>query len=253
MEPDLIDYHPPKDLLSGRVILVTGAAQGIGRTAALAFAAHGATVVLHDVKVALLEEVYDEIETAGGPQPTIFPLDLVTAGESEYNGMASAIYKQLTRLDGILHNAAYLPQLSPLENETLDQWAQSLRANLIAPFALTKACLPLLKVSPDASVVMTSDHHGSQPTAYWGCFAIAKGGVEHLVKMWAQELDITPQIRINAVVPGPVQSPQRRRTHPGELYETLPPMTSLMSTYLYLMGSDSRGVSGKVLNINATS
>jgi len=251
MKQDLTDYRPPEDLLNGRVILVTGAAQGIGRAAALAFAAHGATVVLHDIKVAPLEKLYDEIEAAGGPQPAIFPLDLVTAGESEYDGMASAIYKQLARLDGILHNAAYLSHLSPLENETLDQWTKTLRANLIAPFALTKACLPLLRVSPDASVVMTSDHHGNRPTAYWGCFAIAKGGVEHLVKMWAQELEIVPQIRINAVVPGPVQSPQRRRTHPGELYEALPPVERLIPTYLYLMGGDSKGMSGNVVNLGA--
>ncbi len=243
------DYQAPQDLLQDRVILVTGAGQGIGRTAALAFAAHGATVILHGREVKKLEQVYDEIEAAGHPQPAIFPLDFLKAGEPDHKAFAEAIHGQLGRLDGILHNAAYLTALTQLENETLDLWTKSLRANLAAPFALTKACLPLLKASPDASVIMTSDHHASHPAAYWGVFAVAKSGMETLVKIWAQEWEMLPQLRINAVEPGPVQSPQRLRTHPGEVHETLPPDTSLMPTYLYLMGKDSRGVSGQVFEL----
>lgn len=241
------DYQAPQDLLHGRVILVTGAGQGIGRTAALTFAAHGATVILHGRDVKKLEAVYDEIEAAGHPQPAIFPLDFIKAGEPDYKAFAEAIHSQLGRLDGILHNAAYLPNVTQLENESLDLWTKSLKANLSGPFALTKACLPLLKRSPDASVIMTSDHHAAHPTAYWGVFAVAKGGVESLVKIWAQEWELHPHMRINAVVPGPIQSPQRLRTHPGEVFENLPPDTVLMPIYLYLLGKDGHGVSGQII------
>lgn len=241
-------YQAPPDLLKGRVILVTGAGQGIGKTAALTFAAHGATVVLHGKSARKLEKVYDEIEAAGNEQPAIFPLNLEKASDADFAALAQAIGNQLGRLDGILHNAARITRPQPLADQTLDQWLYFLRINLAAPFALTRACLPLLLASPDASVVMTSETHGHKPSPFWGGFAVSKAGLEFLVKMWAQELDSTAKLRINALIPGPVQSPQRAHTHPAEEWDKLPSPADLMPTYLYLMGADSRGVTGQVLS-----
>lgn len=241
------NYQARPDLLKDRVILVTGAGQGIGRAAALAYAAHGATVIIHGRKTEKLEQVYDEIEAAGHPQPAIMPLDLGKAGDRDYEAFANAIKIQLGRLDGILHNAAHLDSLRQLELETLDQWMSTLRTNLAAPFALTRACMPLLKAAPDASVIMTSDSHGHTPAAYWGSFAVSKAGLEALVKIWTQELEVHPHLRVNTLIPCPVQSPQRTRTHPGELRASLPMPESLMPYYLYLMGPDSREVKGQTI------
>lgn len=240
------DYQAPHQHLQGRVILVTGAGQGIGRTASLAFAAQGATVILLGKKVKKLEAVYDEIEAAGGPQPLIFPLNLEKAGEAEYNGLAEGIYQQLGRLDGILHNASRFDNLSPLEIQTTEQFNGMLQTNLVAPFALTKACLPLLKRSPDASVVMTSTTAAHHPAAYWGAHAISKSAAEMLVNIWSLELETFPNIRINTVIPGAVQCPQRKKSHPGEVHDKLPKAEAIMPLYLYLMGHDSAGVSGQV-------
>src|SRR5688500_11726610 len=96
---ELENYSAPKDLLKDRVILVTGAGQGIGRTAALAYAAHGATIILHGRNIKKLESVYDEIETGGGAQPAIFPLDLEKAEDKDFAAIAQAIKLQLGRLD----------------------------------------------------------------------------------------------------------------------------------------------------------
>ena len=244
---DLKTYRAPIDLLKERVILITGAGQGIGRIAALTYAAHGATVILHGRKVRKLESVYDEIEASGGPQPAIFPLDLEKAGDDDFATLAEAIERQLGRLDGILHNAALLSGPSPLETQTLEQWLTLLRVNLAAPAALTRACLPLLKGSTDASVIMTSDTHGHDPAAYWGGFAVAKAGVEVLVRIQAQEWEMIPGLRINVVIPGPVQSPQRSKTHPGEVKQSLRKPEDLMPAYLYLMGSDSKATRGEIL------
>ena len=243
-----MNYQAPQDLLKDRVILVTGAGQGIGKTAAQTFATHGATVILTGRNEKRLNECYDAIVDAGHPEPVIFPLDLEKATDKDFADMAEAIAGQLGRLDGILHNAARLDALVPLELETLDVWLGTLRTNLAAPVALTRACLPLLKKSPDASIVMTSETHGRTPTAFWGAFGVTKWAIEALVKTWAQELEITPQVRINAVVPGPVQSPQRVKTHPAEARFTLPTPDSIMPAYLYLMGQDSRGRSGEIVD-----
>lgn len=244
---DLRTYRPAPDLLRDRVILVTGAGQGIGRAAALAFAAHGATVILHGRRVPKLERVYDEIEAAGGPQPVIFPLDLEKAADKDFEDWAEGLRHQFGRLDGILHNAPFGFTPAPLTSQKLDQWVALLRVDLIAPFALTRACFPLLQAAPDASVIMTSETHGHRPAAYWGALAAGRAGVEALVKVQADEWEMYPQLRVNAVIPGPVLAPQRRRTHPGERGELLAPAESLTAWYLWLMGPDSRGTTGQVI------
>src|SRR3954470_21820295 len=94
------DYAPAPDLLSGRVILVTGAGQGLGRAVALACATHGATVALLGRKQAKLESTYDAIKSAGGAQPALVPLDLAAADDAAYERLAQILRHSLGRLDG---------------------------------------------------------------------------------------------------------------------------------------------------------
>lgn len=242
-----MNYQAKENLLKDRVILVTGAGQGIGQVASIEFAKHGATVILLGKSVKKLESVYDEIVAAAYPEPAIFPLDLEKASEDDFKAMAEGIYQQLGRMDGVLHNAAHFDNLSPLEIQTTQQFEKMLKINLIAPFALTKACLPLLTRADDASIIFTSSSAGHQASAYWGSHGISKQAVEHLVKTWAQELEIHPNIRINAIIPGAVQSPQRKKSHPGEVHQSLPSTESIMDSYLYLMGQDSKGTSGQII------
>ena len=244
---DLKNYVPRADLLKERVVLVTGASRGIGRVAALAFAAHGATVVLHGRDVAALEIVYDEIEAAGYPQPAAVPLDFDRATTRDYDALAYAIESQLGRLDGILHNASHVEKLSPLEQQSAEEWNRMLRVNLVAPFALTQACVRLLKPSADASVIFTLESHGHAPAAFWGGYAVAKAGVEALMKIQAAEWHDAINLRANAIIPGPVASPSRAKTHPGEVAASQRQPADLMPAYLYLMGPDSREVSGTVI------
>lgn len=243
------NYQAPLMHLHDRVIMVTGAGQSLGRSAAMAFAAHGATVILVGRSTAKLEAVYDEIQAANHPEAVLFPLDLLSASEQDFANMAQGIYQQLGRLDGILHNAAHFDNLSPLEIQTAKQFERMLRVNLIAPFALTKACLPLLQRAADASVVFTSTSAAHTAAAYWGAHAISKNAAEHMVKIWALELEKTPHVRMNTVIPGPLQSPQRKKSHPGEIHNRLPTAESLMPVYLYLFGSDSQGVSGQTFDL----
>lgn len=244
---EIENYVPSEHLLKDRVILITGAGQGLGRAAALTYARHGATVILHGRKVEKLERVYDEIEAIGQSQAIIYPLNLEHAEEEDFLTLSQAIAQQLGRLDGILHNAAFLYSLSPIENQTIAQWKTILQVNLITSFALTKACLPLLKSAPDASVIMTSNTSGHKPSAYWGGFSVAKAGIEALVKVLADEWESMTNLRINTLIPGSVNSPQRIKTHPGEVKQTMRQPDDLMKWYLFLMGPDSKGVSGQTI------
>jgi NAD(P)-dependent dehydrogenase (short-subunit alcohol dehydrogenase family) len=241
------DYLPRPDLLAGRVILVTGASSGLGRAASLAFARHGATVALLARDAARLETVYDEIVAAGGPEPAMFPYDLAAADDRSLETLAGTIAHHLKRLDGLLHSAHQFYSLTPLELQTLEQWQTLMRVNLIAPFALTRACLPLLKQAPDASVIFTGETHGHQPSAYWGGYAVAKSGLETLTRIWSDELGAEQTLRINTLIPGQVATTLRSRTHPGLAPETVPSADDLMPCYLYLMGADSCAVRGQIV------
>jgi len=240
------DYHPSPDLLAQRVILVTGASAGLGREAAFEFARHGACVILHGRNIDRLEKLYDEIVGSGAPEPIILPLDLAKAGEHDFSNVEQAIRAQAGRLDGILHSAVHFTHLTELANESLDHWLVSLRVNLAAAHGLTRALVPLLRVAPDASVVATAEMHGLAPAAFWGAFAASQGALRNWVTIQAQEWTSHPNLRVNLLVPGPVDSPLRARTHPGETREARLPMAALMPLYLYLIGPDSRGVSGQV-------
>ncbi|MCC7548179.1 MAG: SDR family NAD(P)-dependent oxidoreductase [Burkholderiales bacterium] len=240
------DYRPAPDLLAQRVILVTGASSGLGREAALAFARHGATVILHGRNTKRLEKLYDEIEGCGAPQPIILPLDLARAGEVDYANVEQAIRARAGRLDGLLHSAAHFAHLTELAHESLEHWLTTLRVNSAAVHALTRACLPLLRAAPDASVVATAEMHGLQPAAYWGAFAVSQGALLGWITILAQEWAPLPGLRVNLLVPGAVASPLRSRTHPGETQASRLAPAALVPLWLYLMGPDSRGVSGQV-------
>lgn len=240
------DYHPSSDLLAQRVILVTGAGSGLGRAAALTFARHGATVILHGRNVERLEHAYDEIEGQGGPSPIILPLDLASAGERDFAAVEQAIRAQSGRLDGILHSAVHFTHLTDLAHEPLEHWLTTLRVNLAAVHGLTRACLPLLQSAADASVLVSAEMHGLQPAAFWGVFAVSQSALRSYVTVQAQEWETLPGLRINLLVPGPVDSPLRARTHPGETDAARMRPLDLMPLYLYLMGPQSKGVSGQV-------
>lgn len=243
------DYRPRADLLAGRVILVTGAGQGLGRAVALACAAHGATVALLGRKQDKLEKTYDAIAAAGHPQPAIVPLDLAQAGEPQFEELANLVRRDLKGLAGIAHCASHFIPLRPLAEQTLEQWTALWRVNLAAPFALTRACLPLLSSAPDAAVVFTGETHGVHPKAYWGGFAVAKSGLSTLAAIWADELERKGKPRMNVLVPGPIATPQRAQSHPGEDRARLRTAEEAARAFLYLLGPESASVNGRTLEL----
>lgn len=238
------DYAPAANLLAGKVILVTGAGDGIGRAAAECFAAHGATIVLLGRTLEKLEAVYDAIESAGGAQPALFPLDLASAGEDDYRGLASAIEDTLGRLDGLLHNASLLGERRPIASASWEAWSAVMQVNVNAQFLLTRALLPLLEQAPQASIVLTSSGVGRRGRAYWGAYAVSKFATEGFMQVLADELENTSRVRVNSLNPGATNTAMRRAAYPAEAPTTNPSPASIMPAYLYLMGDDSTGVTG---------
>lgn len=241
-------YRPRPDLLQGRVILVTGAGAGIGRAAAENYARHGATVILAGRTVAKLEEVYDSIEAQGGPTPAIIPVDLRGATLEDYRQIAENIEQQLGRLDGVLHNASVLGERKRIEDTSPASWDEVLQVNVTAGFLLTKALLPLLRASDDASLVFTSSGVGRRGRAWWGAYAVSKFATEGLMQVLADELSGTTQVRVNCINPGATNTAMRRSAYPAENPSDNPDPAAIMATWLYLMGPDSQGVNAQSLD-----
>lgn len=237
--------------LAERVVLVTGATGGLGAPLARACAARGATVVLHGRTVPALERLYDEIVAAGDPEPVILSLDLAKAEAADFANVAAALEAQFRRLDGLVHTAAMLGSLGPLEHQSYDAWLALLRVNLAAPMGLTRALVPLLSQAGDASVTFTLDDRGLAPRAYWGGYGVTKAGVAALARELADEWESRPTLRVNALVPGPMRSPMRGRTHPGEDRGKLPLPDRLVPLYLHLLAGQTKAESAALIDARA--
>lgn len=244
----MFEYQAPENLLEGRVILVTGAGDGIGRAAALTYAKHGATVVLVGKTTEKLEKVYDEIEASGGAQPAIVPLNLETATEHDYIEITNILENEFGKIDGVLHNAGIIGVRTPIESYDPIIWQQVMQVNVNAAFLLTQTLMPLLHRSEDASIIFTSSGVGRKAKAYWGAYAVSKFATEGMMQILADELDTTTNIRVNCINPGATRTKMRAFAYPAENPDSNPSPEEIMPLYLYLMGKDSHEINGQSLD-----
>lgn len=234
--------------LHDRIILITGASDGIGKALAVRAAELGAQVILHGRNVSKLERVYDEIESIdGAPRPSIAVLDLATAGAEAYRSLADSLEQEFGRLDGLVHNASILGERFSIQQYDAAQWQQVMHVNLTAAFALTQVCLPLLLKSDDASIIFTSSGVGRKGRAHWGAYAVSKFATEGLSQVLADE-HRHDNLRVNCINPGPTRTDMRLAAYPGEDRDKLKRPEEILDKYLYLLGPDSQGVTGQSLD-----
>jgi len=244
-DPDVRSYVAPADSLAGRVILITGAGGGLGSTLATACATLGARVVLCGRKVPKLERIYDAIVAAGGPRPSIAPLDLERADATHYDALVEALRNEFGRLDGLVHAAGLLGERAPIEHYDVTTWLRVMHVNVNAAFIVTQMLLPLLRLSQDASVVFTTSGVSVHGRAYWGAYAVSKFAVEGLMQVLADETDTITSIRANSVNPGRMRTGMRAKAYPGEDPATVPTPEQVLAPFLYLLGPTARGVTGR--------
>jgi NAD(P)-dependent dehydrogenase (short-subunit alcohol dehydrogenase family) len=247
---DLINYVPESDILKDRVILVTGAGDGIGRAVAKACARFGATVVLLSKTVKKLEMVYDEIVQAGGPEPAIYPMNFEGATVKDYEDMGGTIESELGGLDAVVLNAGWLPTYTPLKHYDVELWSKVITTNLHANFLILRSCLPLLEKAKDPSVVFSS--HFSE-RAFNGAFGVARAGAAAMLRIVADEYDDKPFIRINGVDTGPLRTQLRKNNYPGEDPATLARPEAIVGPYLYFIGSDAGKRTGEIIRMDKLS
>lgn len=238
-------YTPPPRALADRVVLVTGAGDGLGAALSEACASLGATVVLIGRTTRKLEAVYDRIEAAGGPQPAILPLNLMTATWKDYEDLAATLEREFGRLDGLVHCAAHFKAFSRLEDIEPREWLDALQVNLTAPYTLTRLCLPLLRQSVLASVVYVMDEAGRVPKPFQHVYGVSKRAAEGMLMTWAEELKNETTLRFNTVDPGPMRTGLRSKGYTADVVAKLPAPAERLARLLWLLGPDSAGVSGQ--------
>lgn len=211
------------DALKGRVILITGAGDGLGRATAVEAATRGATVILLGRTIKKLEATYDLIEKAGGAQPGIVPLNLNGATWNDHEAIAETLQAEFGKLDGLVHCATHFTGFMRLAEVPPKDWLDGLQTNLTAAYVLTRSCLPLLEKSSDAPVVFITDTAGRTPKAYHGVYGITKAAIEAMSATFALEYAAThPQLRFNTFYPGPMRTAVRVKGYSGETGMTHP-------------------------------
>ncbi|KLG09018.1 3-oxoacyl-ACP reductase [Enterobacter cloacae subsp. cloacae] len=236
-------YQPQKNLLQNRIILVTGASDGIGREAALTYADYGASVILIGRNEEKLKGVAQEIDAAGGIPARWYTLDLLSCTPETCQELAHRISTHYPRLDGVLHNAGLLGEVRPMDEQDPEIWQQVMQVNINGTFFLTQALLPLLLKSDSGSLVFTSSSVGREGRANWGAYAVSKFATEGMMQVLAEEYQ-SRHLRVNCINPGGTRTKMRASAFPTEDPQKLKTPADIMPLYLWLMGDDSRRKTG---------
>ncbi len=246
-QPDipLADYQPDDQALSERIIMITGAGSGLGRALAIELGKRGATIILVGRTTKKLEQVYDEIEAAGGPQPAIFPMNLASASEQEFIGLAAAIEQNFGCLHGLILNAAHLGQHSPIVHTELEQWQHVLQVNLTANFLFCKHFAGLLNAADKASLLFVTDQLVQHGKAYWSGYGSSKSAMDYLMQCAADEWETNTNIYVNSIAPPAMPTSLRRQAFPAEDRRVLPEPDAATLPFMYLLDTGKNWPRGR--------
>ncbi len=234
--------------LKNKIVLVTGASRGIGKSASIMYASLGAKVILLGRDLKSLEQVYDEIVQLKYSEPMISLMDLERADGNDYQAVYENMMNEFGRLDGLLLNASMLGDRSPIAHYDSEAWARTIHVNLTSQFLLTKSLLPALYESDNASVIFTSSSVGRVGKAFWGAYSVSKFGVEALSQILSAEHEDQLNIRFNCINPGATRTKLRKEAYPYEDEHKLKEPIDLMDKYAWLMSDESINIKGQSID-----
>jgi NAD(P)-dependent dehydrogenase (short-subunit alcohol dehydrogenase family) len=226
-------------VLQGKVVMITGASQGLGKALVLAFAHEGANLIINSRNADSLDPVAKEAEGPGGEVLAI-PGDVSQSAHVEM--LVEAAVEQFGQLDVLINNAGLLGPRVPIEEYPEDEWRKVLEANLTGPFLLAKAVIPHMPES--GSIVNVTSGVSIEGRPRWGAYSVSKFGVEGLTQILAAELE-ERGIRVNSVDPGGMRTEMRASAYPDEDPTTKITPEENTAVFLYLASDESKDVTGE--------
>jgi NAD(P)-dependent dehydrogenase (short-subunit alcohol dehydrogenase family) len=236
-----------------KVVIVTGAAQGIGEAYARALAAEGAAVVVADVNAEPGEIVAKSIEADGGR--AIFVHTDVSSAESA-NAMAARTVEELGGIDGLVNNAAIYGtmQFDLLISVDWDYYKKFMSVNMDGALVVTRAVYPFMQQRGGGSIVNQSS---TAAYLYSGFYGLAKTGVNGLTQQLAHEVG-GMGIRVNAIAPGPTDT-EATRVQAGDAAKDLVKGLAIkrmgqpqdmVGACLFLLSDESAWITGQILAVD---
>ncbi len=226
-------------MLGGKVALISGASQGLGRALALAYAKEGARVVINARSEESIRPVAGEVEASGAE---VLALAADVSKSADVRRLVDAATQRFDRIDVLVNNAGVLGPRVAIAKYPEDEWRRVIDANLTGPFLVSKAVVP--HMPEGGSIVNVVSGVSVEGRAKWGAYSVSKFGVEGLTQILASELE-ERGIRVNAVDPGGMRTEMRAAAYPEE-----DPMTRITpeentGVFLYLASDESKGVTGE--------
>lgn len=240
--------------LDQKVVVVTGAAQGIGAAYVRRLAAEGATVVAADRNVEGVQRLADEV----GDRVIPFALDV--ADRQSCEDLAGFVRGRFGRLDGLVNNAAIFStiRMAPFWEITEDEWDQLMNVNLKGVWLLTSALVDLLKASGNASIVNVGSDSVVLGRSNYLHYVASKGAVTGMSYSMSKELG-SFGIRVNTLSPGPVYTEVARETVTEAqstamlAAQAIPRKAGpedMTAVAAFLLSDDSGYVTGQTISVN---
>jgi len=226
--------------LTNKTILITGATDGIGKVLAEEFSKLGSNIILLGKNSSKLDAVYDQLDHSFDSQKhLILEADLSLLNNESAHEILRAISNEYDALDGIIHNAAILGTMTPLEDYELSKWDEVLNINLRAPFLLTKTLKSILENSTMPRIIFTSSGVANTGRAFWGAYSVSKFGLKGLAEIFTNELETTSSIKVFNFDPGATQTKMRASARPAEDPSSLKTPHELVNCYLWFFSKES--------------
>ena len=226
-------------VLEGKVAMVTGASQGLGRALALAYAREGAMLVINSRNYESIRDVVEEIRGLG---VEVLGIGADVTSSSDVEDLVDVAVEHYDRIDVLVNNAGLLGPRVAIEEYPEDEWRRVLDANLTGPFLVSKAAIPYMREG--ASIVNVTSGVSIEGRAQWGAYSVSKFGMEGLTQILAAELK-DRGIRVNSVDPGGMRTGMRAVAYPDEDPTTRITPEENTAVFLYLASNESRDITGE--------
>jgi NAD(P)-dependent dehydrogenase (short-subunit alcohol dehydrogenase family) len=226
-------------MLDGKVALITGASQGLGKALALAYAEEGAKVVINSRSEGSIKPVTEE---AGRKGAEVFAVAADVSDADDVQKLVDAAVERFGRIDVLVNNAGVLGPRVAIEEFPEDEWRKVIDANLTGPYLVAKAAIP--HMPEGASIINLVSGVSVEGRAEWGAYSVSKFGIEGLSQILAAELE-ERGIRSNAVDPGGMRTDMRAAAYPDEDPSTRITPEENTDVFLYLASDESKSVTGE--------